>query len=243
MSKPAATASAAIHILAMLLLLSVTFHAARTLRMPRRDHVITLLPPRFTKSGGGGQRQPLPASRGHAPEPIHHRLWIPPTLARNEAPKLILNQALFEAPELNIESRVIGDPLSQSGIMSGGLGGPGGFGNGGPGGIGDGPGPRQGGLAPQKPLVKLTRPPQLIYKEDPEYSEEARKARFEGTVILELDVDSAGRPTNVRVTRSLGLGLDEKAIAAVEHWRFRPAIAGTHPVQAPAQVEVTFRLL
>jgi protein TonB len=56
-------------------------------------------------------------------------------------------------------------------------------------------------------------------------------------------VDANGKVTNIRVMRSLGLGLDEKAIAAVQKWKFRPAVASGRPVTAPAQVQVTFHLL
>jgi protein TonB len=83
----------------------------------------------------------------------------------------------------------------------------------------------------------------LIYKEEPEYSDEARKARHEGTVLIDLEVDASGRPVNLRVVRSLGLGLDEKAMAAVSHWKFRPAMAGNRAVTAPARVAVSFHLL
>ena len=79
--------------------------------------------------------------------------------------------------------------------------------------------------------------------EEPEYSEEARKARHQGTVILAIDVDETGHATNIRVMHGLGLGLDEKAIQAVMRWKFRPALSGDRPVTAPATVEVSFRLL
>ena len=111
-------------------------------------------------------------------------------------------------------------------------------------GIGDGPGgPRQGSGTPSQSVIKVTRAPQVIYKEEPEYSDEARKAHFEGVVVLAFDVDTSGRAINIRVVRSLGLGLDEKAISAVTHWKFRPALAGDKTVTAPAEVQVTFRLL
>ena len=57
---------------------------------------------------------------------------------------------------------------------------------------------------------------------EPEYSEEARKAKYQGTVLLYIEVDTDGRATNIRVVRSLGLGLDEKAIEAVKKWKFKP---------------------
>src|SRR5262249_58263812 len=65
-------------------------------------------------------------------------------------------------------------------------------------------------------------PPTVLSKVEPEYSEEARKAKWQGTVVLQLVVDDKGLPQQMRVTRSLGLGLDQKAIEAVAKWRFKP---------------------
>jgi TonB family protein len=83
----------------------------------------------------------------------------------------------------------------------------------------------------------------LIHQVEPEYSEEARKVRFQGTVILSIEVDTNGMPANIHVVHSIGLGLDERAMQAVEKWRFRPALSGDRPVTAPAMVEVSFHLL
>ena len=68
--------------------------------------------------------------------------------------------------------------------------------------------------------------PALISKVEPEYSEEARKAKYQGTVLLYVEVDAAGRAQNMRVLHSLGLGLDEKAMEAVKKWKFRPGMKG-----------------
>jgi protein TonB len=85
--------------------------------------------------------------------------------------------------------------------------------------------------------------PILISKIEPEYSEEARKAKYSGTVLLTVVVDQNGMPRDIRVVRSLGLGLDEKAIEAVQHWRFRPGLRHGKPVPVQAAVDVSFRLL
>ena len=85
--------------------------------------------------------------------------------------------------------------------------------------------------------------PVPIYRPDPDYSEEARKARVQGTVILAIVVDEEGNPRNVRVVKPLGMGLDEKAIETVEKWRFRPGMKDGHPVKVMAQIGVNFRLL
>jgi protein TonB len=86
-------------------------------------------------------------------------------------------------------------------------------------------------------------PAALVWKIEPEYSDEARRARLQGTVVLYLEVDSAGQPRNIKVHQSLGLGLDEKAIDAVTRWKFRPGKADGKAVTTSALVEVNFRLL
>ena len=83
----------------------------------------------------------------------------------------------------------------------------------------------------------------ILVKVEPEYSEEARKAKFQGAVLLSIVVDAEGRPQNIRVIRPLGMGLDEKAIEAVSKWRFRPGYKDGKAVPVQANVEVNFRLL
>jgi TonB family protein len=85
--------------------------------------------------------------------------------------------------------------------------------------------------------------PQLLFKVEPEYSEEARKAKFQGTVVLYVVVDEKGMPRDLKVVRPLGLGLDEKAIEAVTKWRFKPGYKDGRPVAVAATIEVNFRLL
>ena len=85
--------------------------------------------------------------------------------------------------------------------------------------------------------------PQLLFKVEPQYTEEARAAKFQGTVLLYIEVQPDGRATNIRVQRSLGLGLDEKAVEAVQQWRFKPGTKEGQPVPVAATIEVNFRLL
>jgi TonB family protein len=85
--------------------------------------------------------------------------------------------------------------------------------------------------------------PELVFKVDPEYSEQARKAKFQGTVVLNLVVQRDGSVRDIKIINSLGLGLDEKAIEAVKQWRFRPGQKNGQPVDVSAIIEVTFRLL
>ena len=83
----------------------------------------------------------------------------------------------------------------------------------------------------------------LLWKNEPEYSEEARKAKLQGTVVLRIEIDARGQVQNIAVLRSLGLGLDERAVESVRRWRFRPGYSGGKPATTSAVVEVSFRLL
>ena len=85
--------------------------------------------------------------------------------------------------------------------------------------------------------------PALIFKVEPDYSEEARKAKLQGTVLLAIVVDAGGKTGDIRVVRPLGKGLDENAIEAVKKWRFRPGFKDGRAIPVMATVEVNFKLL
>jgi TonB family protein len=142
-----------------------------------------------------------------------------------------------------------GDPLARIGPPSNGPGSGGGIGSGKGGGVGNGAG---AGVGPGSGggfgggVFRIgggVTAPALVFKKEPEYSEEARKAKYQGTVILYVEVDPSGHATNIRVQRSLGLGLDEKAIEAVRQWKFKPGYKDGRPVTVAATIEVNFRLL
>ena len=84
--------------------------------------------------------------------------------------------------------------------------------------------------------------PRLRYKVEPEYSEQARDKKVQGTVMLAVEVWEDGRAHNIRVLRSVGFGLDEKAIEAVQKWRFYPGHKHGKPVKVAAQIQVSFKL-
>ena len=84
--------------------------------------------------------------------------------------------------------------------------------------------------------------PVLLHKVDPEYTEEARAAKYEGTVVLYVEIDPTGTPTNIKVERGLWLDLDAKAIEAVKHWKFKPGQKDGKPVTVAATIELNFRL-
>ena len=84
--------------------------------------------------------------------------------------------------------------------------------------------------------------PQLIFQVEPEFSEEARKAKVAGNVLVTLIVDAAGHPQRVRVLRGIGMGLDEKAVEAVRQYRFKPAMEGGKPVPVEVNIDVNFQI-
>ena len=85
--------------------------------------------------------------------------------------------------------------------------------------------------------------PVPIFQAEPEYSEEARLAKYQGSVVLQVIVNEKGEPTGARVVRKLGQGLDEKAIEAIQKWRFNPGMKDGEPVPVIVTIEVPFRLL
>ena len=85
--------------------------------------------------------------------------------------------------------------------------------------------------------------PSVLYKVDPEYTEEARLAKYQGTVVVSAEIGTDGLAYNMRAIRGLGLGLDEKAIEAISQWKFRPGSKNGQPVPVMATIEVNFRLL
>ncbi len=85
-------------------------------------------------------------------------------------------------------------------------------------------------------------PPVPVYRAEAQYSPEALKAKWQGSVTLSLVVDENGKTQNIHVIRPLGLGLDEQAIDAVSRWTFKPGLKNGVAVPVQAQIEVTFRL-
>jgi TonB family protein len=85
--------------------------------------------------------------------------------------------------------------------------------------------------------------PVAVYQPEPPYTEEARKAKFSGAVLLSVVVDAQGNTRDIQVVKPLGMGLDEKAVETIRTWRFRPGRRNNVPVPVSMLVEITFRLL
>jgi periplasmic protein TonB len=202
--------------------------------------------------GGGGDRDKLQAPKGKLPKASMEQITPPAMVIRNDHPKLAVEPTVVLPPNVKIASAMpnLGDPLSKmpSGPPSNGTGSGGGIGSGSGGGVGSGEGPgvgpgRGGGFGGGVFRVGgNVSAPRGLYTPDPEYSEEARKAKYQGTVMLWLIVGPDGRPRDIKVARSLGMGLDEKAVEAVKTWKFDPARKDGQPVAVQINVEVNFRL-
>jgi len=202
--------------------------------------------------GGGGNKNPLPASQGKLPK-IAKRQFVPPSAEiNNPNPKLVMEPTIVVQPDANlpqIQANNYGLPTGIPGPPSNGSGSGGGIGSGRGGGVGSGNGVGYGpgsGAGTGGGVYRIgggVSSPVPIFKPEPEYSEEARKAKFQGAVLLSIVILPDGTTTNIRVVRPLGLGLDEKAIEAVQKWKFRPSLKDGKPVAVSANVEVNFRLL
>ncbi len=199
--------------------------------------------------GGGGDRDKLAAPKGALPKTAREQFTPPAVVVRNENPKLPVVPTVV-APDLKLSAVTgMGDPLANVvGPASNGTGSGGGIGSGNGGGVGSGRGPGVGpgwGGGYGGGAYRVgggVSAPRVLSQPDPEYSEEARKAKYQGTVVLWVVVGSDGKTHEIRVQRSLGMGLDEKAMEAVRTWRFDPAKKDGQPVAVQINVEVNFRL-
>ena len=202
--------------------------------------------------GGGGDMSKIQAPKGKLPKVDVKQITPPAVVIRNDNPKLAVEPSIIAAPSVKLPTNnlpTIGDPMTKvAGPASNGVGSGGGIGAGkgtgigmGTGaGVGPGSGYNFGGGVPR--VGNGIGAPRPVSTPDPEYSEEARKAKYQGVVTLWLIVDQNGNPKNIKVQRPLGMGLDQKAVEAVQKWKFEPATKDGQPVAVQINVEVNFRL-
>jgi len=224
-------------------LVNVALYAPKPLTLPASER---------PGGGGGGRRAPQAPSLGKLPKAADRQITPPdPTPVKNLDPVLIAEPTIVAAqlpalPQLDLLT--IGDPNGLPGPASGGPGGGSGIGDGDGTGVGNRKGPGAGpadGVGNGRPVVAVgggVSSPVLISQVLPEYSEAARKARFEGTVVLDTIVLEDGSVQVVNIARSCGYGLDEKAIEAVRKWRFRPARMDGKAVAVALNIQVTFAI-
>ena len=195
--------------------------------------------------GSGGSHSPLDPITGRTPPHLDTPL-VPQQIPIIDRPVLAAAPAISvplpdnpTLPNLGVLNS------SNSTRVSFGPGGPSGIGNGPGKGDGPGHGPRYGpgsdGL-PYTPGIGGVSKPSLVFAPIAEFSDEARRQRYQGVCIVSIIVDAHGNPQNLRVTRSLGMGLDEKALEAVQKYRFKAAMKDGKPVASYVSVEVDFHL-
>jgi protein TonB len=210
------------------------------------------VPQRADAGGGGGLRAKTEASLGNLPRPALKQFLAPMVKSEDPNPILTFEPTIIANPEIVVaqfDLSRLGNPHGAPGPPSPGPGKNGGIGNGDGTGVGPGSGPgagpgHDGGIASGHSGFQgsLTEPA-LLYKTEPEYSEEARKAKIQGSVMMRVEIDARGLVKNIAVSQGLGLGLDERAIDAVSKWKFRPGTRNGQPVPTIALIQVTFRLL
>ncbi len=254
--------SVLVHALAILALV-LPYYITRMLNpvKPAKVEVVDIspylpqLPPSANRAGGGGgggARTPTPPSKGKVPEFSKIQFAPPEVNLPKVKPLLPMPPTLLGPPELKLPQMAqnnFGDPLQGvPGPPSAGPGYGGGIGTGQGTGIGSGTG---GGLGPGHgggtgggaySVGGNVSAPIPIYKPEPPYSEQARKAKYQGTCVLWIVVDAQGNVTDAQVVKPLGMGLDENALKTVRTWKFKPAMRNGAPVPVKVMVEVSFRL-
>lgn len=271
-TRKATVSSLTLHGLAIGGIIVLTILATRAPQVEKPKEDITLIAPPISDyqpvmqpqvvhkqelagGGGGGEHAKIFESKGHLPK-VALQQFTPPTVEiRNEKPKLAMEPTIVAPPNVKLPDNPnlpnLGNPMSArvSGPASNGPGTGAGIGSGSGGGIGGGAGPghgpgqgggfgggvyRMGELGVSAPVPKFTP--------DPDYSEEARKAKFQGTVTLYAIIGPDGKPRNLKVVRSLGMGLDEKAMEKVRTWLFEPGKKDGQAVAVAMSIEVDFHL-
>jgi protein TonB len=199
-------------------------------------------PPRADKmGGGGGQRGPTPVTKGTPPKFADTQI-VPPNKPPLVEPKIHIEPTIEVQQDVKMASSLpqIGIASSPLVGMSMGNGSGTGLGSGNGSGLGPGSGGNTGG-GPRR-IGGGVSAPVLIYSVEPEFSEEARKAKVAGNVLVNLWVDTQGNPSHVHVVRGVGMGLDEKAKEAVMQYKFKPAMENGKPVLVELNVEVNFQI-
>lgn len=203
--------------------------------------------------GGGGSHDIVDPIKGKLPK-IEDKPMTPPQIPVLDKPKIPIESAIAVQKDITLPDNPmlpnIGVTKSPNvALASNGQGGGAGMGTGYGGGLGSGTGngfgPGTGGNTGGG-LYRIgggVSAPVPIFQPEAEFSDEARRAKYQGVCIVSLIVDAQGNPQNVHVVRPLGMGLDEKALEAVRKYKFKPAMKdGKTPVPVMISIEVNFRL-
>jgi TonB family protein len=202
--------------------------------------------------GGGGSHDIVDPMKGKLPPRMKDPI-VPPMVPILEKPKLAFDPAINVQKDITLPDNpnMVNFGVKNSAnvsLASNGSGGGGGMGSGYGGGIGSGNGngfgPGSGGNTGGG-VYRVgggVSAPVPIFTPEAEFSDEARRAKYQGVCLISLIVDAQGNPQNPRVVRPLGMGLDEKALEAVRKYKFKPAMKGGSPVPVMMSIEVNFRL-
>ncbi len=256
------TVSAVVHVVAISALLWLGIKAKSTfipaiktqpvnitLYAPPPPPKILPVAPKMGGGGGGGNHEVIEPTRGNPPKIVAQRTLVAPQILKVDNPKLAVepteiikmpenpnmpNLGLSNSPQIALASQGRG---SGSGFGSGSGGGLG-MGHG----IGSGPGSGGGYGGGLMSVGGGVSAPAVLHSIQPEFTEEARQANYQGSVAIQLIVDAQGNPQNVHVTRHASFGLDQKAIEAVRLYKFRPAMYQGHPVAVQIVIDVDFHL-
>ncbi|HEY2469718.1 MAG TPA: energy transducer TonB [Terracidiphilus sp.] len=203
--------------------------------------------------GGGGTNDNIDAIKGRNPKLDMHPL-APVQIPHLDHPKLAVENSVAVPPEIKLPDNptmtMIGVHNSANvTLISGGQGGPVGLGTGKNGGDGPGDGPgwgpgKNGGFGGNvyTPGIGGVTQPVPIFTPEAEFSDEARRQKYQGVCVISVIIDAQGYPRNLQLVRTLGMGLDQKALEAVQKYRFKPARKDGKPVAARMTVMVNFRL-
>jgi TonB family protein len=194
-------------------------------------------------NGGGGENDPRPARFGQL-APGSSMPLAPPRLNRNEENALPVAPAVFDPNgPANVPTVFLGLPWMNGDTDSAGPGKGHGFGSGEGGTMGDGHGGGAGDGEGNGPYANVASPVTCLYCPEPPYTEEARKAKLQGKILMQVLVGPDGAAKRVKILQGLGMGLDERAQEAVMAWRFSPGLdAARRPVTSWVVVETSFRL-
>jgi protein TonB len=249
--SPASTALAVV-LHAAVILLIVFLIAKKVQFAPPPKTIVTLTdipvtPPLAKKAadmgGGGGTHDNAPVTQGRLPK-LKQEQIVPPKAPPTIPPKLAVDPSVVVQKDLKMADSNLpnfGIPNAPAaGVSSLGTGNGGGIGSGDGRGIGPGSGDNVGGGVYR--VGNGVRAPVLTHEEEAEFSEEARKAKFSGNVMVSMVVDENGNPKSVRVIRGVGMGLDEKALEAARLYKFKPALKDGKPVKVLISLEINFQI-
>jgi periplasmic protein TonB len=206
--------------------------------------IATSQAPSLGSMGGGGENDPRPSRSGNL-APASTMPLAPPRLKHNEDATIPAPPAVFDpdAPASVATAKNLGIPWMNGDADSAGPGKGHGFGTGNGGAMGDGNGSGAGAGDSNAPYSNVLSPVACLYCPDPPYTEEARKAKLQGKVLLRVLVGPDGTAQRIEVLKGLGMGLEERAEETIHSWKFAPARDGAkRPVATWINIETRFQL-